>query len=61
MRKSNPYLGLQVLIFPFSRALHSAALATIGACGFLASAVIPPTAYKVRCEQSIWPHILNSG
>jgi sugar phosphate permease len=31
-----------------ARAFHSAALATIGAAGFLASAVLPPTAYTQR-------------
>ncbi|KAK3313073.1 major facilitator superfamily domain-containing protein [Apodospora peruviana] len=31
-----------------SRGLHSAALATVGACGFLASAVLPPDAYLPR-------------
>ena len=31
-----------------SRGLHSAALATIGACGFLASAVLPADAYSHR-------------
>ncbi|KAH8881681.1 MFS general substrate transporter [Thozetella sp. PMI_491] len=31
-----------------ARGLHSAALATIGAIGFLASAVLPPTAYASR-------------
>jgi hypothetical protein len=31
-----------------SRALHSAGLAVAGACGFIASATLPPHAYKVR-------------
>ncbi|KAJ8114491.1 hypothetical protein OPT61_g3651 [Boeremia exigua] len=31
-----------------ARALHSAGLALVGACGFLASAVLPPDAYKAR-------------
>ncbi|RDW85517.1 hypothetical protein BP5796_03842 [Coleophoma crateriformis] len=31
-----------------ARALHSAALSTIGACAFLASALLPPTAYMHR-------------
>ncbi|KAH5612808.1 hypothetical protein HBI45_044320 [Parastagonospora nodorum] len=31
-----------------ARALHSAVLATIGACGFIASAALPPQAYKSR-------------
>lgn len=31
-----------------ARGLHSAALATIGAVGFLASAVLPPTDYSSR-------------
>lgn len=30
------------------RGLHSAVFATIGACGFLASAVLPPDAYTHR-------------
>lgn len=31
----------------YSRAIHSAGLALVGACGFLGSAVLPPDAYKV--------------
>jgi hypothetical protein len=38
----------------FSRAFHSAGLATMGACGFLASAVLSPDSYKVR-----W-HVITS-
>lgn len=38
-----------------ARALHSAAGATVGACAFMASALLPATAYQVRISQNISP------
>jgi hypothetical protein len=35
-----------------ARALHSAIFATIGAIGFMASALLPATSYNVNCPQS---------
>jgi predicted MFS family arabinose efflux permease len=37
-----------LLTFVYSRALHSAIFATVGAIGFLVSAVLPPTSYHAR-------------
>jgi hypothetical protein len=54
MRKPQHLLFGTTTDRPCSRALHSAGLALIGAAGFLGSAVLPPDAYKVGCDQ---PHL----
>lgn len=38
-----------------ARALHSAVAATIGACAFMASALLPATSYEVRNPPSVSP------
>lgn len=38
-----------------ARAMHSAVFATIGACAFMASALLPATSYQVRTPLRISP------
>lgn len=47
-RKANPTKQDQNMLTSSRRALHSAIFATVGAIGFLASAVLPPDAYNAR-------------
>lgn len=42
--------NILILMFVQSRGLHSALFSTIGAVGFLASAVLPPDAYSVSFD-----------
>jgi len=59
MRKPNTRFAPILSLHQRSRGLHSAVMATIGAIGFLVSAVLPAESYHVSYVRFVLSHLTN--